>query len=65
MNGKKRGRPLKGISDLSEKQVEILLAPLTCREKAAKLNMSVGWIVKWERRLISELRKVFSGRIRF
>ena len=50
-NNRKRGRPLKGISELSEKQVEVLLSTLTCREKAAKLNMSVGWVAKWTRRL--------------
>lgn len=53
-----RGRPMKTILDLSEKQREILLSLLTCREKAAKLNMSVGWVVKWEKRLKEELRKV-------
>lgn len=55
---KKRGRPSKTILDLSEKQREILLSPLlTCRAKAGKLNMSVGWVMKWEKRLKEELRK--------
>ena len=56
---KKRGRPSKTVLGLSEKQREILLSPLTCRAKAVKLNMSVGWVMKWEKRLKEELRKVF------
>jgi hypothetical protein len=54
---KKRGRPSKTILDLSENQREILLSPLTCRAKADKLNMSVGWVMKWEKRLKEEWRK--------
>ncbi|MBC8458979.1 MAG: hypothetical protein H8D67_13375 [Deltaproteobacteria bacterium] len=55
---RKRGRPLKGISDLTERQREILLKPnLTCREKAAELNMSVGWVAKWGECLRQEVMK--------
>lgn len=57
---KKRGRPSKTILDLSEKQREILLSPLTCRAKADKLNVSVGWVMKWEKRLLEEMGKVFA-----
>ncbi len=60
-NDRKRGRPSKGISELSEKQVEVLLSPIACREKAAKLNMSVGWVAKWEKRLRSKLKEAFSA----
>lgn len=59
-NDRKRGRPRKGISELSEKQVEVLMLPITRLEKAAKLNMSVGWVAKWERRLHSKLEEAFS-----
>ncbi len=60
-NDRKRGRPSKEVSELSEKQVEVLLSGLTCREKAAKLNMSVGWVAKWEKRLRSKLKEAFSA----
>lgn len=59
-NDRKRGRPSKGISELSEKQVEVLLSSLERQEKAAKLNMSVGWVAKWEKRLRSKLKEAFT-----
>jgi hypothetical protein len=61
IESRKRGRPVKRISDLSEKQVEVLLSPLTCREKAAELDMSVGWVAKWEKRLRQEMVGTFRG----
>ena len=60
-NDRRCGRPPKGISELSERQVEVLLSPLTRLEKAAKLNMSVGWVAKWEKRLRSKLKEAFSA----
>jgi len=63
IGSKKRGRPLKNISDLTQKQVEILLKPnLTCREKAAALNMSVGWVAKWDKKLREGLSRAFLSR---
>lgn len=57
IGSKKRGRPLKNISDLTQKQREILLNPnLTYREKAIELNRSLGWIAKWEKCLRREMR---------
>lgn len=65
IESKKRGRPLKNISELTQKQVEILLKTnLTCREKAAALNMSVGWVAKWSKKLREELGRVFLSRQR-
>ena len=65
IESEKRGRPSKGISDLTQKQVEILLKPnLTCREKAAELNMSVGWVAKWDKKLREELGRAFLSRQR-
>jgi len=61
IESRKRGRPLKDISDLSKRQYKVLLKPnLTCREKAAKLNMSVGWVAKWEKRLRQKQREALS-----
>lgn len=62
IGSKKRGRPLKNISDLTQKQREILLNPnLTYREKAIELNMSVGWVAKWEKCLRQEMMEAFSA----
>ena len=59
--GRRRGRPSKDISDLSSEQVATLLNPsLSCREKAAALGMSVGWVSRWERRLREDLKIAFS-----
>lgn len=62
IGSKKRGRPLKNILDLTQRQREILLKPLTCREKAAELGMSVGWVAKWEKCLRQEaMKETLSG----
>jgi len=61
IESRKRGRPVKNTSDLTQRQYEILLKTnLTYREKAAELNMSVGWVAKWEKRLRQEIRETFS-----
>jgi hypothetical protein len=58
IESRKRGRPLKNVSDLTQKQREILLNPnLTYREKAIELNRSLGWIAKWEKCLRQEVMK--------
>lgn len=62
IGSRKRGRPVKGVSDLTKRQCEILLKPLTCREKAAELGMSVGWVAKWGECLRQEaMKETLSG----
>lgn len=61
IESRKRGRPVKGISELTSKQREILLNPnLTYREKAIELNRSLGWIAKWEKCLRQEMSEAFA-----
>lgn len=43
------------VVELSDEQRSVLLdSSLTDREKASNLNMSVGWVSKWKRRLLNE-----------
>lgn len=42
------------VVGLSDEQRSVLLdSSLTDREKSSKLNMSVGWVSKWKRRLLN------------
>lgn len=43
------------VVELSDEQRVVLLdGSLTDREKSSKLNMSVGWVSKWKRRLLNK-----------
>jgi len=58
---RKRGRPVKSTLDLTDRQREVLLKNLTCREKAVELGMSVGWVAKWEKSLRKDIQLLFTG----